>query len=230
MPSFYKKLTAFFTQEEFSALIRAETGFNKDKIAENRIRLASMPEEKQIAFGYLLLNYRSTVGLNNNPGMNYLQMLLDSGHPEIPKLMLPVRFIGYAGKNSEVGPAYRLEPRCFAKYGETLFYTDEDISRDGERAGMLAEEIAAQSGGIKNMRAGTVSLTPERPPFRCVYFETDSKKARELFINGKRMQVEDNGGCVLVIPKTGEYCCQIGEVPEPDKEPLILETRPFVLK
>ncbi len=60
----------------------------------------------------------------------------------VPPMRLPLCFIGWAGPQNNIGPAYEIDPACLSGLPSRIFYTDDDIGHDPEETAWLAKYIA----------------------------------------------------------------------------------------
>ena len=143
---------------------------------------------------------------------------------QVPPMCLPLRFVGWAGVQNDIGPAYEITDSHFT-HGTRFFYTDEDIEGSLSDAKRLAKRIARESSGLCNVRAEMISELKtmedgDGQKHCAVTFALADRKRRELFVNGVPYQStgQKNPPYVFVLAKAGEFNCILGEMVNGDPD------------
>ena len=197
--------------------------------SENGVELAAgmkeytdLPEEVQCALGYVSCLLESEADESYSAWDQYCTDIMQKYFEHVPLMRLPLRFIGWAGKENEIGPAYEIDGTCHIRKESRIFYTDDDIQDSADKAEELAKDIAQASSGIADVR--TEQLAQLRMMDRdsesacwCVTFRLDETSRREADINGKPAFPE-NGRAFFILPKAGEFECMLGEMVKSDPD------------
>jgi hypothetical protein len=139
----------------------------------------------------------------------------------------PFQFCGWGGHHNEVGPCFKIDPRCFLGREHLLFYSDQDMCCEGgnseKEAKAFAEEVARRSSGLTDVRVAVMPRScHDQPnegdnPYYCVLFRLDCAAVKPAVImNGRDVPVGETEGYVQVLPRVGEYWCDLGEIPNGD--------------
>lgn len=194
-----------------------------------------LPEEVQCALGYMRCLLESGFEETYSAYGQYCIDILRHQMGHVPLMRLPVRFIGWAGENNEIGPAYEIDRGCFFESDSRLFYTDDDIQGSADAAEELAHEIGQASSGIADARAERLEQLRTmngdiRTEHWCVSFRTEETELKEVTVNGKPIEPE-SGRTVFILPKTGEFDCMLGEIVHGDPEnAFVLAKHNFCMK
>ena len=136
----------------------------------------------------------------------------------------PIEFRGWGGLHNEIGPCFRIEAECFLGRKHLLYYTDDDLRaetpNDEKEAGRLAADIALYSSGLADIRVEAMPIPGSdlSTPIRyLILFRLDPTAVRpEVIVNGESLSLTDTGGYILVLPKAGEFQCDMGELVQSD--------------
>ena len=154
----------------------------------------------------------------------------------------PFQFYGWGGYHNEVGPCFKIDPWCFLGREHLLFYSDQDMRCEGRKsekeAKAFAEEVAQRSSGLVDIRVAVMPRSchdqPDKGdnPYYCVLFRPDCAAVKPAVImNGRDMPVGETEGYVLVVPRVGEYWCELGEIPNGDfRKSIVLYKDSFDMK
>ncbi len=135
----------------------------------------------------------------------------------VPPMRLPLCFIGWAGPQNNIGPAYEIDPTCLSGVPSRIFYTDVDIRHDPEEAVWLANYIAKESSGVEDVRAETLkSLYTlqglEAEMVSGISFHLSESARKHVIVNHQEIESGEHGGAIFVLPKAGEFTCMLGEM------------------
>lgn len=176
-------------------------------------RYMQMPEELQCALGFMRCLFDSGyLGTYSAYGRFSMDALM-----RIPPMRLPLQFIGWAGMHNNIGPAYEMDANCYFYDHSRIFYTDDDIMYHAEEAKELANDIAAASSGIDEIRVEELECmqtmsTIEKEVRWCITFRLNENAKREIVIGGKTVCSGRNNASLFVLPKAGEFNCILGEI------------------
>ena len=185
-------------------------------------KYASLPVEVQCALGYMRCLLESDFGDTYSAYGRYCRDMLRHNIGKVPLMRLPVSFTGWGGENSEIGPAYEMDSRCFFESDSRLFYTDDDIQGSADAAAELAYSVGLASSGIADVREERLeqlrTISREiREECWCVTFRLDETEQKEVAVNGKKTEA-GSGRPVLILPKAGEFDCMLGEIVHGDPD------------
>ena len=185
----------YCTKEEWRMMIgyleAQDMQAKKDYVAH----YADLPRPMQGELGYLMNALKAAVqGCVSPLRDSYIENMIS-----LHQIIRPIEFDGWAGADGDLGPAYAFCSDCFDLDNPVLFYSDECIAADEAAAREFAGEIAKYSEGIGETAVQEVEMhsfaSEEQQTCWAVCFTLkDGEKQR------------------LAIPRTGEYCCLLGEI------------------
>ncbi len=184
------------TQEEWTLLLNCLDSEDKQEQQTYMAHYEQLPLPLQAELGYMTGMLRAgLLGAVSATYLAYMDRL--SG---LDGLRQPFVFSGWAGEHHDLGPAYTIRPECFEGRTPLLFYSDDDILGSKEAAEELAQRIAQESAGIRDVRALEAEM---------LWFpgEEDVKGWAVCFALDK-----DDPDPVFVLPKAGEFNCCLGEM------------------
>ncbi len=216
--------------EEISAL--PEWREQEQAWAEYWDHLQELPEDVRPLAGYECCRRAQTVGTSGFHGF---------GRSED----VPFSFCGWAdyeyrpGRSTQ-GVGFRVNRACFGSRDAELYYMDDDIfdkpdSSEGVPGWIMTmeEQIRACSSGLADVR-----LAEEREEkdfhfrgrwhspalVRSFRFRLDPKQIREtVLLGGKAVETDRLGGYVFVLPRAGEFFCELGEIVDGRRVPLHID-------
>lgn len=231
-------------QAEISRAQDAIMSGSEEQISAYRAYYATLDPQLQARLGYALaaiFHLKETFGL---------PAYLFAFRRDLTKLKTPLSWLGWAGEDSDVGPAFALDPACFDRGPVTLYYSDDDLQiyspavREERiaRAQYLAADIAAHSSGLADVHAvvlpgrhSSVVTSPDQADGLAeetcaVAFTLDPAAIKPtLIIQGRTYDTENCGGYVFVLPRSGEFDCTIGQLFD-DNLRLPLRTDSYCMK
>ena len=158
----------------------------------------------------------------------------------------PMEFYGWAGQNSEIGPAIRINRDCFPADQEVrIFYADSDYrgcmwEEEDEQKLFLNEdsmwELESLTKSIQNMSSGLTDrkvevLEPEdeTDPFYAATFRLDEKAIKDIMVvEGKTYTPKDTGGYLVVFQRYGEFTATLGVLV--NRKPVVLYQDSYSMK
>jgi len=142
---------------------------------------------------------------------------------------LPFSFCGYTTYEhpkwgESYGVAFRINTECFGDRTPLLYYLDDDNWPESSFDDTPIESLLELSSGIASVRTeGHVCKGWDgKEKERCVVlFELDpSAIKKEINLNGTVVSTEKAGEYILVVPRSGEFYCLLGEVLNGEMIPL----------
>ena len=216
--------------EEISAL--PEWREQEQAWAEYWDHLQELPEDVRPLAGYELCRRAQTAGTSG------FHLGGRSGD-------VPFSFCGWAdyeyrpGKFTQ-GVGFCVNRACFGGRDAELYYTDDDMlgRPDGSEGApdwitAMAERIGLWSSGLADVR-----LAEEREEkdflfrgrwhspalVRSFRFRLDPRRIREtVLLSGKAVETDRLGGYVFVLPRAGEFFCELGEIVDGRRAPLHID-------
>lgn len=126
------------------------------------------------------------------------------------------------------GVGFRIEKECFDGREPLLYYFDDDgfpADRDEKRLKQSIQLILQYSSGIADVRVEQrmcrrlFSQTAEE--HSVLVFRLDPAAVKEsISLSGKPVSTDQLGGYVFVLPRCGEFSCQLGEIIDDEMLPL----------
>lgn len=139
--------------------------------------------------------------------------------------MLPFGACGWADYEAPHWPdaqgvAFRINRRCFGGQDVQLYYFDDDhFPTDGDAEWILAT-IRQCSSGIACVRVDSV-VDEKGFAHRAILFRLDAAAIRDsVRLSGRDVDTKELGGYVFVLPRAGEFFCELGQVSEGRTIPL----------
>ena len=148
----------------------------------------------------------------------------------------PISFLGWADcdeKKNDQGVGFRINRDCFTGRNVELYYVDDDMfeSIDSDsthewlarKLNKMLEKIKTFSSGIDDVRiheeiveAGFI-FRRRKITKRCkmsnIRFRLEPAKIREtVSFSGKEVPSSEVGGYIFVLPRAGEFFCELGEI------------------
>jgi len=204
-PPFKEEVQAVKLDLDFKKRLSAleaipDAGEKQRQATELLVEYASLPAKFRPALGYRL----SKMGASFGHAGDGKELWPD----------LPFSFCGFAdypdfefGGMSE-GFAYRIKKAAFGSRSDYLYYRDQDgWPARVKDPGRILRLIQSLSSGISQ-----VELLPEvyGGGFR---FKLDRRALRpQVILNRLPVDTQSLGGYVLVIPRAGEFDCELGEI------------------
>ena len=108
-------------QAEISRAQDAFLSGDEEQISAYRAYYASLNPELQAHLGYALA---AMFHLTESFG---LPAYLFAFRRDLTKLKTPLSWLGWAGEDSDIGPAFALNLSCFDRGPVTLYYSDDDL-------------------------------------------------------------------------------------------------------
>ena len=148
----------------------------------------------------------------------------------------PISFWGWADygeKKKDQGVGFRINRDCFAGRNVELYYVDDDmfenIDSDNShewlvrKLNKMLENIKTFSSGIDDVRiheeiieAGSIFRRREitkRCKMSSIRFRLEPSKIREtVSFSRKVVPSSEVGGYIFVLPRAGEFFCELGEI------------------
>ena len=156
---------------------------------------AELSRAMQGELGYLMSALKAAVqGCVSPLRDSYIENMIS-----LHQIIHPMEFDGWAGENSDLGPAYAFCADCFDQADPELFYTDECIAGDEAAARAFAQEIASCSAGLRDITVAEVEMHS---------FAADEQQTNWAVC----FCLKDDETQRLAIPRVGEYCCVLGEI------------------
>lgn len=211
------KAYQYVTDDEINDMMETLTGRDPDAIEAFFDSYRQMEPVKQRALGYMYCVMKAAA-LGYSSAYRDAAMMFYLGRGRFDEFKPPLRFMGWAGRRNNIGPAYRILPEALFEEGKAeIFYTDSDIEKNREAVSELAVDIVSQSSGIASARVETMENVlfeqVETEPVWGVVLTLDQSAVKEsIYVNGKLMGPEETGGYVFVLPKAGEFSCRLGQL------------------
>ena len=192
------------------------------KPAASKDMYSNLPDDVQCALGYIRCLMESSIGRSYSAYGRYCMDMLRRNTRYIPRMRLPIRFIGWGGEHNEIGPAYEIDEMCYSGAGSKIFYTDDDIKGRADAAEKLAHRVEQVSSGIVDVRAEQLEQLRTmngdiRMAHWCVTFRLGDTALREIAVNGKPVEPR-KGKATFILPKAGEIKCMLGEIVHGDPD------------
>lgn len=135
---------------------------------------------------------------------------------------IPISFCGWAVcKKAGIfwdGLAFQIEKACFGSREPLLYYTDDD--------GWLESKADANCKAIETLSSGITDLRFSEG--RLLFRLDKSKLRRDVDLYDTYLTKEDGPYYILVLPRCGEFQCQLGEMLE--GKPIPLNNDSFCMK
>ena len=213
----WKQLPAFAMAQQHSQdlvmrLLGAETIEDKAAYMDE---YQKKPIDLQCALGFMRCLIESSFAEPYSAYGRYCMELFE--RRRVPPMRLPLCFIGWAGPQNNIGPAYEIDPTCLSGVPSRIFYTDVDIRHDPEEAAWLAKYIAKESSGIEDVRAETLNSLYtlqglEAEMVSGISFHLSESARKHMIVNHQEIESGEHGGAIFVLPKAGEFTCMLGEM------------------
>ena len=199
-----------------------------EKKIENRWKaeLAQFREDYQKHLDHLTTEQQALTGYEIG------RLGLSRGHSGFhfadPDSSLPFSVCGWADYHHprwgrEQGVAFRINRPCFSGRDALLYYLDDDGFPFREEEDTPLRIIRECSSGISCVRTDTVT-DEEGAARRAVLFRLDEGNIRQTVrLSGRDVDPGELGGYVFVLPRAGEFYCQLGEVADGKVIPLHLD-------
>lgn len=181
-----------------------------------------LPLDVQLAIGYIMSLMMVDVTAGKTDPSEHFRF--PKPHMEETLQLFPVRYLGFAGKAGNVGPAYLISTCHMESDEPRLFYSDTDIESDWDAATELAERIKRASSGVVGvrveqltcLRAIKTELEGER---WCITFAIDCDRRKGVRFDDMLASCVYPYG-LLVLPKNQdhEYRLMIGEIKDNDPD------------
>lgn len=142
-------------------------------------------------------------------------------------LPMPFCAIGWGsyqhpGWGDAEGVAFRIESRCFDGRSVQLYYFDDDQCF-AEHRDMYVKLIETYSSGIADIRIEDRVCTQfnQTKQHSVILFRLEPKAIREtVVLSGKSVPTSETGEYIFVLPRCGEFFCQLGEIQNDEMIPL----------
>ena len=136
------------------------------------------------------------------------------------------------------GVGFRIDRDSFSGYTPELYYTDDDMlgnigDYDSRRLNEMLSLIDTYSSGISSVSLhqectdgfikfrGGVKNVSSLWSFR---FTLDASRVREsVSFSGHDVPSSKSGGYIFVLPKCGEFFCELGEIVDGERVPLLID-------
>lgn len=168
---------------------------------------ALSPEEK----GYELARRGFSSGMSGFHGADFFD----------DDLPTPFAFCGWAGQHSNyVG--FRIEQRCFGGRDVQLYYFNDDSwpRADDERTLKVIRDCSSGLADVHYERRVVKAYAEERAR-TLIVFRLSADTIREtVMLNSKEVPSREAGGYVFVLPRCGEFMCELGEMLDGELVPL----------
>lgn len=151
----------------------------------------------------------------------------------------PISFCGWADYGRAFpGVGFRINRDCFAGRGAELYYMDDDMLSGAYvwKEPFLEEmlgNIISSSSGLTNVHMhqedakGEFTFCGRRRDASCITslrFHLDASSIKEtLSFNREKISSAKFGGYVFVLPRTGEFFCELGEIVDGERIPLLFD-------
>ena len=158
----------------------------------------------------------------------------------------PISFCGWADYGDgrfDQGVGFRINSACFGGRDAELYYTDDDMLERADSDGIdewrekrlqtMLERIKASSSGIDDVR---IHRETEHNDFRfrgrwqqacrvtSFRFRLNPSMIREtISLSRKQVPSSQLGGTVFVLPRAGEFFCELGEIVDGRRVPLHID-------
>lgn len=168
-------------------------------------------------------------------------------HELLDSQYAPISFLGWADYEYmpskdhcfvHQGVAFRINRDSFIGREIELYYTDDDMLGEisdyrFERLKEMLEKIKSCSSGLRDIRIhrekeerdfmfhGRMHEACMLTSFR--FFLDSSKIKDSVSINGAEIPSSELGGYVFVLPKAGEFFCELGEIVNGRRIPLLVD-------
>ena len=122
--------------------------------------------------------------------------------------------------------AFRITKESFSGRDPLLYYCDDDGFpwNDDKRLEIINE----LSSGIADVRVENIGTRKNREG-RAVVFRLSEKNIRKyISLSGKQVDTAELGGYVFMLPRAGEFFCELGEII--DGKPVPLHIDDFCMK
>ncbi|MBE5794894.1 MAG: hypothetical protein E7323_09485 [Clostridiales bacterium] len=142
--------------------------------------------------------------------------------------MVPFQACGWADYDAPSwegaqGVAFRINRQCFGGRDALLYYFDDDRFPREERVEWILPIIRQCSSGISCVRVESV-VDGKGFAHRAILFRLDEGAIREtVSLSGQEVATEALGGYVFVLPRCGEFYCQLGEIVDGRAVPLHID-------
>lgn len=139
--------------------------------------------------------------------------------------MLPFGACGWADYEAPDWPdaqgvAFRINRRCFGGRDVQLYYFDDDHFPKVEVEERILATIRQCSSGIACVRVDSV-VDEKGFAHRAILFRLDAAAIRDTVrLSGQDVDTKELGGYVFVLPRAGEFFCELGELSDGRMIPL----------
>ncbi|MBQ2957489.1 MAG: hypothetical protein IJE08_13645 [Clostridia bacterium] len=178
---------------------------------------ARLPHKTQAMIGYEQARLGHSRGRSGFHGLG------------VPRLPLPFTVLGWADYihpswGADQGIAFRIEKDCFCDDRPLLYYLDDD---NFPKKDFPLSLIETYSSGIADIHTERIVCrhhlngVAERT---VLLFTLDPARIRPTIrLSGKDISTDETGGYVFVLPRCGEFYCQLGERKNGEMIPLHID-------
>ena len=152
----------------------------------------------------------------------------------------PISFCGWADYGDMFqGVAFRINRDCFIDDNDPeLYYVDDDMTGDlSERQlkwlNKMLDTMNACSSGIRDIHLHQehadkfIMFRGRMEDFTnliSIRFTLDASMIRDsVSLSGQEIPASETGGYVLVVPRAGEFFCELGEIRYSERVPLLID-------
>lgn len=142
--------------------------------------------------------------------------------------MVPFQACGWADYDDPnwegaQGVGFRINRQCFGGRDALLYYFDDDRFPAEDQTEWILSVIRQCSSGIACVRVDSV-VDGKGFAHRAILFRLDAGAIRKtVSLSGQEVATEVLGGYVFVLPRAGEFYCQLGEIVDGRAVPLHID-------